>query len=383
MIQAIAKATDQTLSALRRLAVQFLALQQLAYNAHHETEGETFMQDHEFFHDVNEVYGAIYDSLIERIKGLHGQPVLRTIQTEAGSIVGSYASSTDSVVNYNILLSKERDATEAINMAVKESTMDEGVRNLLCGIADESQVRQYKMQQRLGGVEKTMTTISKAKDAKGHGSNKRDGNMGVSRGDSTPASRDAASFRASALRDKANEENTPEAHTESAKAYLESARLARLGNFHSAADSDERYANYRQNRASGMTHDAASKATDEWDAKRNLSKSFTGRLTQLGAFGANIGKAGRGWYHGNQTDPGSTSVRATSYAAKMKESREAAKSGSALQSKAAEYEAMNQWKKMAPGERGHAMQLLNDSASEDIGKARDCGFEFGHNRKLK
>jgi hypothetical protein len=104
-------------------------------------------------------------------------------------------------------------------------------------------------------------------------------------------------------------------------------------------------------------------------------------LTSLQSFQTNIGKAGKGWYHGNQhEDGGATSVRANKYAAKMKESKEHAKNGSALQSKASEYEAMEQWKKMAPGERGHAMKMVSDSASEDIGKSRDRGFEFGHGK---
>ena len=283
-IQAIAKATDQTLSVLRDLSVQFRALYLIGHDAHHETKGTTFYQDHAEFGVLYPIYEDIYDGLVERIKGLGGAVDLRLVKQQAVNVANTHETEGMTADDYfNVLLFLEKRVCGEIDIAVKEPTMDEGVRNLLCGIIDDSQKdRQYKMQQRLGGVEKSMTTISKA------------GNEGE-------------------------------------------AKTVTFG------------------------------------------KSFT----QLNDFRAHIGKAGKGWFHGNQVVPGSKSVRADKYASLMKQSKEAYKGGSTIQAKTAEMEAMEHWKKMADGERSHAMQMLNDSAAEDIGKSRDRGFEFGHGRTAK
>lgn len=107
-------------------------------------------------------------------------------------------------------------------------------------------------------------------------------------------------------------------------------------------------------------------------------------FTMLKTFQTALAKGhGKGWYHGNQHHPGATSVKAVQYLAKMKEARTCAKSGDRMGSKLAENEAYAIWKKMAVGERGHAMKMVSDSGGDDIGKSRDCSFEFGHGKRVK
>lgn len=109
-----------------------------------------------------------------------------------------------------------------------------------------------------------------------------------------------------------------------------------------------------------------------------------GKFTMLKTFQSTLAKGNaKNWYHGNQHEPGATSVRATQFVAKMKAARECAKSGDRMGAKLAENEASQIWKRMAVGERSHAMKLVSDSAGEDIGKSRDCSFEFGHGKRVK
>jgi hypothetical protein len=113
------------------------------------------------------------------------------------------------------------------------------------------------------------------------------------------------------------------------------------------------------------------------------TKSFRPNLKMFNSFAANIGKAGRGWFHGNQIVPGSTSAKADSYASKMTEAKEHIKAGRGVQAKLAQQDATGQWKKMGTGERQHAMTMLSDNASDDIGKNRSRAFEFGHGRRVR
>ena len=276
-----------------------------------------------------------------------------------------------------------------------------------------------------------MTTICKEKDAKGHGSNKHGGATATGGGQTAQQMYDAASPFAQAYVRAAlwlsNDESDDAGgdlmdknygpqhfHPDAMKKMVQDADAfekehgdkfkgneARAGhdfwlnrNGHGSGFWDDNEEHYTPENAEAL--DSASKKAGDvnlyiGDDKKihedheHLAKTvtFAKSFKQLGAFAANISKAGKGWYHGNQVEAGSTSVRADKYASLMKQSKAAAKNGSALQAKAAEYEAMNHWKKMAPGERGHAMQLLNDSASEDIGKSQDRGFEFGHGRAAR
>ena len=117
---------------------------------------------------------------------------------------------------------------------------------------------------------------------------------------------------------------------------------------------------------------------------RGVMSKFGSHFGTMAAFKGNISKAGQGWYHGNQHDEKSaTSVKASSYVAKMAEAKQCMKSGDAMGAKLAESDAAMQWRKMGVKERAHAMKLVSDNASEDIGKTRDTGFEFGHGKRVR
>jgi DNA-binding ferritin-like protein len=154
LIQTIAKATDQTIVALRNLAIQFRAAQLYAHQGHNETEGATFQQDHGFFGEAYGAYDGYYDSMVERAIGLNGTQAakIRELQADAATLAANKPMSSNPELIYRTLLGWNKQICAMIDRAAKESTMDEGVRDLIVGIANDLQVQNYKIQQRLGGT---------------------------------------------------------------------------------------------------------------------------------------------------------------------------------------------------------------------------------------
>lgn len=459
MIQTIAKATDATISALHELAVQFRAAQLFAHEAHNLTSGPSFHEDHEFFGAAYGLYDGYYDAMVERMIGLNGSAAadVRGIQSAAVQMADSKPSADSAEAAYRTLLDWNKSIGEMIDKLSKEQTMDEGVRDLIVGIANELQVQSYKIQQRLGGdIAKSGTSEGARKGwetrraggggesdtATGHPvqepqtdvtSEGFKGEWAVTRDPENSYERlqsrysDLSKYTTYGRKpdwDKAldqlkkdggqiiSDDTRRRSHPGGDEiirqvfAKMPSGEVIRIEN------TGDRYQEMMRNsvhrggpvfQVSNFSNDGSQsylsggrgiKVKDgkvvigdsgrEFFAKsRGTMGTFDKSFTNLGSFKANIGKAGKGWYHGNQHESGTTSVKAEKWVAKMRESRECAKSGSALNSKAAEVEAMAIWKKMAIGERQHAMEMLSDNASEDIGKARDNGFEFGHGRSRK
>ena len=397
-IQAIAKATDQTLSTLRWLATQFRAAHLFSHKAHINVGGDAFIANHEWLGEIYPQFDGYWDALTERIKGLGGAAMIDKVNSDAAKMSEAFGEG-DNDFYFRTILQMVSQAVGVINEAAKETTMDEGVRDLIVGISSELQVLQYKIGQRLGGVEKSMMTICKDKDAKGHGSEKH--------GDSTPSPAwSRAPLDLSRLSEKENQsldsadkgkrdeferskivDNAK--FTAKEKQGMDYYAKFKAGKMHVDSTPDQVRAQLREDdsgRSKPLTDAQVEYLTRAIKAQHgehiDMMRDFKLHkgLTSLQSFQANIGKAGRGWYHGNQHEAGGTSVRAGKYASLMKQSKEAYKGGSTIQAKTAEMEAMEHWKKMADGERSHAMQMLNDSAAEDIGKSRDRGFEFGHGR---
>ena len=120
---------------------------QLYYQAAHNlAKGETFLQDHGFLGDAYEAFAGAYDSVAERAVGLGEKPDLLKINTEAAKISsGLKIEDFDGV--FEQALEIEKSLLKEIENVGKVS---KGTDNLLAGLADDAEVRIYKIQQRLG-----------------------------------------------------------------------------------------------------------------------------------------------------------------------------------------------------------------------------------------
>ena len=132
-----------------QLATLYRAAQFYAHACHNLTKGPTFYQDHAAFGDLYGTYEEAYDGLVERMIGTGEAFDIKTILTnataEANKRPDPAAFSTNAIFTAVLdFESKFRAEIDAIYDS--EST---GTQNLLAGLADESEARSYKLQQRL------------------------------------------------------------------------------------------------------------------------------------------------------------------------------------------------------------------------------------------
>lgn len=133
---------EMSFTGLGKIALAFRVMQLYAHNAHNECKGKTFFQDHAFLSDLYGAYTEIYDSLVERMLGREIPIDLTELQDAAGDLV------PDKDDYFPVLLGMEREAIRLCEEHIRGET-SQGTINLLAGIADSSEVRVYKLRQRL------------------------------------------------------------------------------------------------------------------------------------------------------------------------------------------------------------------------------------------
>lgn len=121
-------------------------LQLYAHQAHNLVKGQTFFQDHDFLGELYPVYEAEYDSVVERSIGL-GKPV----NIQKVNILAAKELPLDSSLNnmkcFQSILESEKYLCSQIEQSIKGAS--QGTIQLLGDIADKSEMRQYKLQQRI------------------------------------------------------------------------------------------------------------------------------------------------------------------------------------------------------------------------------------------
>ena len=131
---------------MKDLATLYRAAQFYAHAAHNLASGPTFFEDHEYLGELYGAYESAYDDLIERMIGLGVNVDISAVNKAAvNSAFHHEAESTDECFAY--LLDMEDEICDQIKVLVPKST--DGTQNLLQGLADDSEKRQYKLGQRL------------------------------------------------------------------------------------------------------------------------------------------------------------------------------------------------------------------------------------------
>lgn len=130
------------------LITQLRALQFLAHRAHNVIKGPTFFEDHEFLGGLYPAYEAAYDSAVERVIGLGTEKLnLSKINIAASQMSDILPNETKPEPFLRAILKGEKDLCGMIDEAVKKAS--QGTQNLLQGICDDSEKRQYQLKQRL------------------------------------------------------------------------------------------------------------------------------------------------------------------------------------------------------------------------------------------
>ena len=131
------------------IATQLRALQFLSHRAHNMVKGPTFFEDHEFLGEIYPAYEAAFDSVIERIIGTGSATVSIVKINKAAAEMSSVApQETKPDVFLRIILKGEKDLCALIDKAMSKAS--NGTQNLLQGLCDQSEMRQYQLKQRLG-----------------------------------------------------------------------------------------------------------------------------------------------------------------------------------------------------------------------------------------
>lgn len=134
---------------MKNLAVILRASQLYAHMAHNLTTGCSFFSDHEAFGAFYAEYEKDYDDVVERIIGLTGDCDITAITKGACDIVEK-TKFKDTMHAYSVLMATEKSLCEVATAENKKATL--GTQNLLQGIADRSEMRQYKIGRRIKDV---------------------------------------------------------------------------------------------------------------------------------------------------------------------------------------------------------------------------------------
>lgn len=135
------------------LATLYRFLHLLAHAGHNLVNGCTFSQDHEFLSELYGAYDSAFDSIVERMIGL-GKIVTaeeRLALDNAAAIRLGEVDTTDLSCNedwFEVLLEGEKELCAAIEK-LAGGKVSQGTLNLIAGLADESEARQYKLARRL------------------------------------------------------------------------------------------------------------------------------------------------------------------------------------------------------------------------------------------
>lgn len=138
-----------------QLAIILRSIQLFAHSAHHLVARTPFFQDHEFFGDLYKEAESDYDSVIERIIGLHGEEhvELNSILAEVVQKVANCPSIgvKENKAFYEYQLQFEKELCELIEVLCKNPQISQGTIQKIGDIADRSERRQYLIQQRIKG----------------------------------------------------------------------------------------------------------------------------------------------------------------------------------------------------------------------------------------
>lgn len=137
--------------------IQFIVhlrfMQLFAHAAHNLVSGPTFAPDHDFFGAAYEQHEADFDSTVERVIGKYGESHIDFAQltsdaaAKLASIKPSSRQSNDDF--FKVQLENEEKLCSMVDQLCQSKNLSEGIRQMLGNMADLSEVRQYKIKQRL------------------------------------------------------------------------------------------------------------------------------------------------------------------------------------------------------------------------------------------
>lgn len=135
---------------MEELAIMFRFAQLYTHNTHNLVARVPFFQDHEFLGELYPTYESDYDDIIERMIGKGTTPDLVQIQIIAADHLKQYPSTMKENSDcFNTLLMIEKSLCSHMETLIKQGALSQGTINLLADKCDKSEMRQYKIGQRI------------------------------------------------------------------------------------------------------------------------------------------------------------------------------------------------------------------------------------------
>lgn len=133
------------------LIVQLRSMQLYYHNCHNLVKGPTFLPDHELFGEFYPALESDYDSAAERAIGLFNEPldlnvILPAISKNLEAVLSNY-NDNNSMLQGSVVL--EHELLKIVNLIDSDPLSSPGVKQLVGDIADKSEARLYKLNQRL------------------------------------------------------------------------------------------------------------------------------------------------------------------------------------------------------------------------------------------
>lgn len=132
---------------MTNLAILFRAAQFFSHFAHNTIKGPSFFSDHSFLGDLYNQYEGFYDDVIERMIGHGMNPDIADITQHAAVLSSKVMIEGDAASLFNRIIAANKRIYETIREEVVNAS--DGTQNLLQGFADELEVVDYKIRQRL------------------------------------------------------------------------------------------------------------------------------------------------------------------------------------------------------------------------------------------
>jgi DNA-binding ferritin-like protein len=171
-----------------KLAAHLRHMQLYAHNAHNLCKGDTFFTDHPELGSLYSSYEDAYDGVVERLIGLGEAPNLIQVQKDAVVMLDSDAAPSGFNDAFSTILGYEEELCKLVDAANEGASL--GTQNFVQGIADISEVRQYKLKQRLSKSSAKAEDSNEEKKAEVAGAIPRPGAVSLL---SAPTTSDASS----------------------------------------------------------------------------------------------------------------------------------------------------------------------------------------------
>lgn len=134
---------------MKELAILLNTLNLYAHQAHNTVSRLMFLQDHDFLTEIYTAADGAYDDVIERCIGLGMSCDVQAINVEAGGRAAKISLGNDNSTKLAACLDLEKQIVAEIEKIVRGGKISLGTETMLGDIANASEIRQYKLKQRL------------------------------------------------------------------------------------------------------------------------------------------------------------------------------------------------------------------------------------------